>query len=774
MRSAPPRHLLAASLAGILFHIPLAMAQHVVADGSIAGEDFKMPAAGDYVTTDPAQHAFHALNGGMIFGDDGIHLSTQGEKAAGVRVEGAGSAVFLGRSSSILTTGHGAAGIAAVAAGFDETQIAIETRGDAARGVDLDNAQLALSQATVQTSGNAAHGIVATGGSHVQLQRTDVMALGAGAWGAVLRDASQLQLDGTVVFSEKHGAVRIEGSGDTRIELSNGAFLYGGNGTAVSRDPAATGRVDVVLSGGSEIRGDIVSAPGVTSSPVGAAADLHVRLSGASTWTGRSDAVRSLWLENGSTWALSGDSRVGSLDVRSSALHLSEGARFNSLTVEGDLHTEDAHLYFRGALEGDDSAVDRLHVVGDTHGDARVYVSNVGGVGAATLEGITVIQVDGRSDASYTLAGRTVAGTNEYFLHKGGVAGGEGNWYLRSELPTTPDPCQVDPLAPGCAPIEPIEPVDPVDPVTPPSVLRPEAGVYLANQIAALGMFSHRLSDRLGSLDGGDARNAWARVGHGQANFTAVGGQLLANSNTSVLQIGTDLLRRGNAAAGVMLGSGRADSSAVSDLTGYSAKGRVRGSAVGVYGTWLQEADGTRGAYVDATLQYGRFDNRVQGIALAPEHYDSRMASASLETGYTFNVWQGAASALYVQPQLQLSHVDFRADRHVESNGTVIDHADAGGLSGRLGVRVFGHGTAAGNTVQPYLGVNWLRGSGTSTLQFNGETLGADVPRNRYEVQAGAELKLGQRWGAWGDLSVQRGDRGYRNVGGQVGSRMAW
>lgn len=99
---------------------------------------------------------------------------------------------------------------------------------------------------------------------------------------------------------------------------------------------------------------------------------------------------------------------------------------------------------------------------------------------------------------------------------------------------------------------------------------------------------------------------------------------------------------------------------------------------------------------------------------------------------------------LYVQPQLQLqlqlNYVDFYSDRHVETNGTVIDRADAGGLSGRVGVRVSGHGTAAGNTVQPYLGVNWLRGSGTSTLQFNGDTLGADVPRNRYEMQAGAEL----------------------------------
>ncbi|WP_414604932.1 autotransporter outer membrane beta-barrel domain-containing protein, partial [Stenotrophomonas sp. AR029] len=212
------------------------------------------------------------------------------------------------------------------------------------------------------------------------------------------------------------------------------------------------------------------------------------------------------------------------------------------------------------------------------------------------------------------------------------------NWYLRSELPTTPDPCQVDPSLPGCAPIDPI---DPVDPITPPRLLRAEAGAYLANQSAAINMFSHRMNDRIGTVPLDEGRAAWALVGRQQADFSAVGGQLSIDGNTSVLQIGSDLVRRGNAAFGVMLGTGRADSSAVSDLTGYSAKGRVRGSALGVYGTWLQAADGTQGAYIDAALQYGRFDNRVQGVGLAPEHYDSRMASASLETGYTFNVWQG-------------------------------------------------------------------------------------------------------------------------------------
>ena len=42
-------------------------------------------------------------------------------------------------------------------------------------------------------------------------------------------------------------------------------------------------------------------------------------------------------------------------------------------------------------------------------------------------------------------------------------------------------------------------------------------------------------------------------------------------------------------------------------------------------------------------------------VGLEPEHYDARVATASLEMGHTFNVRQGAGSSLYVQPQLQLT-----------------------------------------------------------------------------------------------------------------------
>lgn len=551
-----------------------------------------------------------------------------------------------------------------------------------------------------------------------------------------------------------------------RIELNNGSTAAAGDGVLLETD----GVVNAILNiSGSSIDGNVIN-----DKAGGATAVIGLRDN--AVFTGAMTEVTGVSVVS-ARWNVAHDSSADVLQVSTGgvvAFAPPVGGAHRTLTV-GSFSGDDGLIVFNTALGDDASASDKLVVTGDTTGSADVRVNNIGGSGAQTADGIELIRVVGASNGVFNLAGRAIGGSYEYFLHKGaGVAGTEGNWYLRSELPGAPSPC--DPAAPvaGCTPIVVPGDPDPISPVDPGPLLRPEGGAYLANQSAAVNMFAHRLSDRTDAMDGDEGRNAWARVGRQQSDFSAVGGQLSVNGSTSVVQIGSDLLRRGDVVLGVMLGSGRAESSVVSQLTDYGAKGSVRGTALGAYGTWLQNGSGDEGAYLDANLQVGRFENRVQGVGLARENYDAQMARASLESGYNFNVWQGATSALYLQPQLQLSYVDFQSDRHVESNGTVVDGSDAGGLSGRVGVRAFGRSRAAGNMAQPYMGVNWLRSSGTSTLDFNGQTLGADMPRNRYEVQAGAELKLGQHWGGWGGITVQRGDHGYRNVGGQVGMRMAW
>jgi autotransporter family porin len=161
-------------------------------------------------------------------------------------------------------------------------------------------------------------------------------------------------------------------------------------------------------------------------------------------------------------------------------------------------------LLFNTQLGDDTSLTDKLVIAGDADGQANVRVLNAGGAGAKTDRGIELIDIGGASNAQFDLVGRAVGGQYEYFL----VKDANGNWYLRSELATTPDPCLADPSLPQCKPI--IDPIDPIDPITPIPILRPETGAYLANQFALDQMLRHTYRDRQGGAAAVDGIRGWA------------------------------------------------------------------------------------------------------------------------------------------------------------------------------------------------------------------------------------------------------------------------
>lgn len=61
------------------------------------------------------------------------------------------------------------------------------------------------------------------------------------------------------------------------------------------------------------------------------------------------------------------------------------------------------------------------------------------------------------------------------------------------------------------------------------------------------------------------------------------------------MQAGSDLTFWG----GQMAVSGQATHRITSDLTGYGAEGLVDGRALGVYDTWMQDAEDDGGLYID-------------------------------------------------------------------------------------------------------------------------------------------------------------------------------
>ncbi|AWH29358.1 autotransporter outer membrane beta-barrel domain-containing protein [Stenotrophomonas sp. YAU14A_MKIMI4_1] len=628
-----------------------------------------------------------------------------------------------------------------------EGAIAVRLQGDAevtASGSRLTSTGQSLNDAAVSMSGGK---FSAANGTVIEADRTGVnMSTDA----TFTLDASSLSVRNGDAFLVGTGI----GSGDTAsISISNGSTVDANGGNVLN---VRTGvQADMTVEG-SRLLGDIVVAEGGTG---------NVTLGSNSSLTGAITNGGAISLDQ-SLWRLTAASSVDTLALGSgSVVELGDGATFNTLTVAGNFTGNDGTIVFNTVLAGDDAATDKLVIGGDTSGTANVRVNNVGGAGAQTGQGIELISVGGASNGQFNLAGRAVGGQYEYFLFKG--TGADGNWYLRSQLPTQPDPCDTDPTLPECNPVLPGPDPDPV--------LRPEPGAYLANLQAAQSMFRVGYHDRHA---GQNAGRAWARVDGSRTGFDAISRQLDIRGNSQALTVGADLWRADNGSSvGVMLSTGNASSTSTNELTGYYARGKVKGEALGVYGTWRGGSGGDpyAGFYVDGSVQRAQFRNRVEGIGLADERYDSRAWQGAVEGGYAIRVGGASNGGIYLEPQLQVGYSRWDDYRHTETNGTVVGAENADGMFGRAGVRLSGV-TRWGNgavDVQPYVAANWLHTRSKSQIRMDDEVVDARIPRNRGEFSAGASLKFANGVGAWGGLSLQKAS-GFHQTSAQVGVSYSW
>lgn len=581
----------------------------------------------------------------------------------------------------------------------------------------------------------------------------------AGATGNIVIDNSVVQgLSGAAIYveSDQPGSPVLAG-----FTVQNGGQLFSGDGNAlhVVGDHASVG----LAIDNAQIQGNILNE--------GASA-VDVSLRNGTRLTGSITNATSLGLAD-SEWQITADSSVGAMDLGNGTITFQAPAAstFSTLTVAGNYTGNGGTIQLNSALAGDNSSTNKLIVGGDSSGQTNVRVTNVGGAGAQTATGVEVVSVAGASNGQFDLQGRAIGGQYEYFLVKDG-----SNWYLRSQSSTPVDPCQANPSLPECGGTTP-----PVDPVTPPVVppvvpiLRPEPGAYLANLAAAQGMFNLGYHDRHAGQNSG---RAWVRVDGSRNGFSAMSRQLDITGNSQSLTVGADLWRNENGSnAGVMLSSGNATSTSKSDLTRYYARGKVKGEALGIYGTlrYGNSADPYAGLYIDGSVQRAQFRNRVEGLALDPERYDTRAWQGALEAGYAFRLATSDSSSIYLEPQLQVGYSRWDSYRHTESNGTAVEANDADGMFGRVGMRLSGitRWSDSAAQVQPFLAVNWLHNRSEAEISMDSEVADARIPRTRAEVAAGASVKFSSRVGLWGSLSRQQGS-GYHQTAVSVGMSYDW
>ncbi|GKX52443.1 hypothetical protein SOASR029_27520 [Budvicia aquatica] len=585
------------------------------------------------------------------------------------------------------------------------------------------------------------NGIVQTGNVAVAVDASSVSTLNIGsaagelATAAGYLDAPLITLgsgDGHVVFNHTNNNYQfnpiIAGTGS--VDVYSGTTILNGINTYAGTTTITAGTLQA-------------GAPGAFS----AASDYVVSTAGRLDLAGYDQSVTSL-------------SNAGIVDFN--------GTPGTTLTVTGDYIGNNGLLSFKTMLNGDGSDSDKLVVDGNTSGTTRVRVTNAGGSGAATLNGIELIQVDGRSDGEFVKDGRIVAGAYDYSLARGEGANAS-NWYLVSAI--LPEP-----------PTPPVPPTDPQSSM----VVRPEAGGYATNLAAANQMFILRLDDRLDQTQYVDAltgehkqTSLWLRNSGGHNRSRDSSGQLHTQANRYVVQLGGNIAQwshngQDRFQLGAMVGYANSKGNTTSRLSEYRIRSSVNGYSAGVYGTWYSNDTDKTGLYVDSWLQYSWFNNQINGQELSSEKYKSKGVSASLESGYTFKIGEDTTknTGYFIQPKAQAVWMNVQADDHREANGTYVSGEGDGNIQTRLGVKAFANihnDKRALLVVKPFAEINWIHNCKDFGARLNTVSIKQEGAANIGELKLGMEGQIEQHVDVWGSVSQQIGDQGYSDTAVMLG-----
>ncbi|MFV8800693.1 autotransporter outer membrane beta-barrel domain-containing protein [Yersinia sp. LJYL362] len=692
-----------------------------------------------------------------------VSIQTQGNYSNGVNVTSGATAMLV--NSNVITNGSSANGIAATS---NNSQITIDggmiaTIGDQSSGVFAStSANVILSNSQIITTGANAMGIQASTSGVVTANNTDIQTSGENA-DAINIDRGNVS--SVVNFNQQDGNLHsINGKtfnalgGTINATLNNSSIINNGILINADTDTGLTNFGIVNINANNMVlNGDIQAG-------MGSQANLSIS---NTQWNGVARNGGQVGIGSNAIWNMMASSDVAAL-TNAGTINFSNPVAADVLTIHGDYIGNNGNLLFNTELNDDNSVTDKMIVEGNTSGNTLVSVTNAGGSGATTLNGIELIQVNGLSDGDFVQSGRIVAGAYDYSLARG-VGTNASNWYLTSlsNLPFDPE----NPVGPG------------------EETKRPEAGSYTANLAAANNMFVTRLHDRLGETQYIDAltgeqkvTSMWLRNEGGHNRSRDTSGQLKTQSNRYVMQLGGDIAQWSNDGLdhlhlGVMAGYGNSKSDTHAK-SGYKSSGSVDGYTAGVYSTWYANDEDKSGLYVDGWAQYSWFNNGVQGDGLATEEYKSKGITASVESGYTFKIGENQSKneTYFIQPKAQITWMGVKADEHREANGTQVSGQGDGNIQTRLGLRSYMKGNHESDNgkdreFQPFVEANWIHNAkdfGTSMNAVDVKQAGA---KNIGELKLGVEGQLNKQLNIWGNVGQQLGDKGYSDTAVMLGAK---
>ena len=643
-------------------------------------------------------------------------------------------------------------------------------------------------------------------------------------------NSGDLTLAGTVSNSgntlvTKDASLQL-GNGQKTASLSgglknNGTVIFNqGNNSTFATDMTGSGKVEKVdshtltLTGKNSYTGDTVLHGGTTLVANGATlgvknSNATVTIENGATFATAGEVNNNIHVLAGGTlaaWnAVQGNATLSAAGVDTINGNVANGGKLllsaannsvgNNFTINGDYTgSAGSQIVLNSTLGEDNAPTDHLTITGSSFGQSGVSVSNMGGLGAQTVNGMEIVRVGGSSEAQLTLAKPVVASAYEYNLYQHG----DGNWYLESKA--TPSDIPADDTDNG----------NNTDnggntdngsntdnggntdngsntdnggntdngSNSGPEVMAPEVGAYLGNYLAAQSMFLHKRDDRDQiTFRNEEDLNTWMYVKGRYHENNAGGDKVSYDTTTTVLQVGSDFMSKpmdnGILRAGGMFGAGQAKTHSDARHNVRDAQGKVDGFNVGLYATWQEDQKLRLGSYVDTWAAYSWYNNKVTSNR-NDEDYDSEGFAASVEVGHAWVIDSENERTWKIEPQAQVIYSYLDQENHTDRDGVRITTLDNDGLFGRLGVKSSYFEQKDVKAWQPYVAVNWLKGAGQNDLAFNGEAVSNDTPEDRGQLELGVTGNMNETTTLSLRASGEWGENSYAAYGGHILLNHRW
>uniref|UniRef100_UPI0030C734A7 autotransporter outer membrane beta-barrel domain-containing protein n=1 Tax=Escherichia coli TaxID=562 RepID=UPI0030C734A7 len=285
--------------------------------------------------------------------------------------------------------------------------------------LDYTNASVTLTDVDITTHGDNAHAIAARQGT-VSFNQGEIYTTGPDAAIAKIYNGGTVTLKNTSAVAHQGAGVVLESSingQEATVDILSGSSLRSANEILYNKNET--------------------SNVTITDSEVSSAADVFInnikghltvdatdsKITGSANLSTDDNTHTYLSLSDNSTWDIKADSTVSNLTVDNSTVYISraDGRDFEPtrLTITENYVGNNGVLHLRTELGDDNSATDKVVINGNTSGTTRVKVTNAGGSGAYTLNGIEIISVEGESNGEFIKDSRIFAGAYEYSLTRG-------------------------------------------------------------------------------------------------------------------------------------------------------------------------------------------------------------------------------------------------------------------------------------------------------------------------------------------------------------------